>query len=214
MVTTERRIAPDFTFWEGADPETFLAHDHESPVRAYATARAIALAEACPDRPGLLGELGPGPGVDYERAFRMAVSTGAIEYVGVEGTKHFVDSLRARFPNVGWHHGLATDLAPEEFDVLYAKDVFEHQPSLTPALTAALAAARYAAVIVWYRAPTDGPPSREMWRGVDCVTWPRPLVLQVVTEAGFWVVETVDFPGNATWPAGHQCWTLERITDP
>lgn len=191
-------VSPNFHFWNSVDPTQFLVHDWENPSRQWAAEKAVAMADG-----GTLTEVGPGPGVDYARVFSDAVKAGLIQYTAYEGSATLYDSLRARFPEATWQRATIADLPPLSADVVYARHVLEHQPALEPAMGTLLAAARRAAVIVWYRPP--GPLAfHEVWAGVHCHTFARESVLQSVVIAGFRleVAELFD--------SGDEVWVLER----
>lgn len=187
-------VSPNFHFWNSVDPTQFLVHDWENPSRQWAAEKAVAMAHG-----GDLLEVGPGPGVDYTRSFRDA----AVRYHAYEGSQTLHDALRQRYPDVDWHLGVIADLAPLSADVVYARHVLEHQPTLEPAFGQLLAAARRAAVITWYRPPA-ALAFHEVWAGVHCHTFARESVLQSVVIAGFRleVAELFD--------SGDECWVLER----
>ena len=191
--------SPSFHYWDSVDPATFLAHDWENPSRAWATTRALEAARA---GDGTLLEVGPGPGVDYARAFREAVLAGALQYSAVEGSGTLHAALAARYPEATWRCEPLLQLGPASADVVYARHVLEHQPALQPALSILLAAARRTVVLTWYRPP--GPRAfGETWKGVPCQTYARADVLAGIAEAGFRIVasERVD---------GDEAWVLER----
>lgn len=187
-------ISPDFTYWNSVDPALFLSHDWQNPSREWATTAAIGAAKG-----GSLLEIGPGPGVDYDKAFRKS----GVRYLGVEGSATLYDALQSRFPEAVWQHATIADLTPFSADVVYARHVMEHQPSLQPALSQVLGAARHVVVLTWYRPP--GPVARsEVWEGVHCQTYKRATVMQSVAEAGFRIV------ASQLFFSGDECWVLER----
>jgi hypothetical protein len=190
--------SPDFTYWNSVDPASFLDHDWQNPSRVWATKEAVKAADG-----GSLLEIGPGPGVDYARHFHPHVQSGALTYRGVEGSQTLHDSLRSRFPEAAWQHATIADLKPQSADVVYARHVMEHQPSLEPALSQVLGAARHVVVLTWYRPP--GPQAfYEIWEGVHCQTFARVNVLAAVAKAGFRIAHSEFFE------SGDECWLLER----
>jgi len=192
---------PNFRYWDSVDPETFLDHDWQNPSRAWATEHAIA---AAAQGDGTLLEVGPGPGVDYDRHFRAAVQADRIRYKAYEGSENLCNALRLRFPESSWHWAKISDLEPGIADVVYARHVLEHQPALEPALGLLLAAARKTVVLTWYRPP--GPSAfGEIWEGVPCQTYARPEVMARLAAAGFQIVDHQSFPTS-----GDETWVLQR----
>jgi hypothetical protein len=200
-------ISPNFTYWNGVDPATFLNHDWENPSREWACEVAIKAAAG-----GTLLEVGPGPGVDYGNHFQHAVLTGRVAYTGYEGSRTLYDALRSRFRESAWENLTIADLPPSGADVVYARHVMEHQPALDPALGQLLNAARRVVVLTWYR-----PPAREaivhIWEGVHCQTYERNQVLDVVARAGFRIAAQRRFPSVAArnFRSGDEAWVLERV---
>lgn len=181
---------PDFRYWDSVEPSTFLEHDWANPSRVWATTEAIKAAKG-----GSLLEVGPGPGVDYERAFSKAEG---IDYAGWEGSGNLCAALRVKYPDAAWVHGQIADLGEESADVVYTRHVLEHQPALEPALSQLLGAARKAVVLTWYRPP--GPVAFfEVWEGVHCQTFQREEVMQSVAAAGWKISKRQTFP---TQPGG------------
>jgi hypothetical protein len=188
--------SPDFRYWNSVDPSTFLDHDWQNPSRQWATREAIKAAKG-----GTLLEVGPGPGVDYERYFAKAKG---FDYVGWEGSRTLYDALRTRFPDALWGNRTIADLGAQAADVIYLRHVLEHQPALEPALSTVLAAARKAVVLTWYRPP--GPVAFfEVWEGVHCQTYKRSDVLESVARAGFRIDK------SETFESGDEAWLLKRM---
>lgn len=192
--------APRFDYWEAQEPTSFLAHDHEAPSRAVAaslTLERLALVGSVP----LLLEVGPGPGVDYERFFRPAVLRGAVRYVGVEGTANLCTSLGRRFPEAEWRRQTIMDLQPQSADVVYVRAVLEHQLALEPSLGQLCAAARHALVLTWYRPPAAE--ARCDWYdltpGIPAQTYRRSDVLEAVARSGFRLAQERMVGTDAIW---------------
>lgn len=193
---------PDFTYWNSVDPASFLDHDWQNPSRQWACNAAIEAANG-----GTLLEVGPGPGVDYERYFREYQKAGLLQYAAYEGSQNLCTDLRKRFPEAQWHCQTIADLKLLSFDVVYARHVMEHQPALQPALGLVLGAARHTVVLSWYRAP--GPTAfHEVWEGVHCQTYQRQAVLRAVAQAGFRITEEQKF--ETAHNPGDEAWVLER----
>lgn len=190
--------AVNFGYWDSVQPESFLAHDWENPSRQWATRQAIDLAKG-----GTLLEVGPGPGVDYDRYFRGAVQAEQLRYIAYEGSENLCSSLQSRYPESSFHWAKISDLQPKIADVVYARHVLEHQPALEPALGQLLNAARSFVVLTWYRPP--GPTAfGEVWEGVDCQTYQRAEVLKQLTAHGFGIAE------QSAFPSGDEAWVLTR----
>lgn len=194
MSTETVSTGPNFRYWNQVDPCQFLAHDWENPSREWAAGKAI---EFTGD--GLLLEVGPGPGVDYERYFK-----GVVSYCGFEGSANLWHSLCARFPETAWHQLTIDDLRPLSADVVYARHVMEHQPALEPALGQMLGAARHVVVLTWYRPPAEKA-FGEVWEGVHCQTFARAEVMAAVERAGFGLLESEAFE------SGDETWVLLRV---
>lgn len=192
--------APSFRYWDSVQPGSFLKHDWENPSRAWATDKAIGEAVKAD---GTVLEVGPGPGVDYERHFREAVKSFAIRYSAYEGSQTLQDALQRRFPESTWHWRPLHMLPPQSAAVIYARHVLEHQPALEPALTTLLNAARVAVVLTWYRPPADHA-FGEVWEDVPCNTWNRTEVLRSVKAAGF------KLSTKKLFPSGDEAWILRR----
>jgi hypothetical protein len=188
-------VSPDFGYWNSVNPAEFLAHDWENPSRKWAAEAAVKAANG-----GELLEVGPGPGVDYDRYFR----TAALTYTGVEGSANLFTALCARFPDGRWANGTIADLPALSADVVYARHVLEHQPALEPALSQLLGAARHAVILTWYRPP--GPVAfHEVWRGVHCRTFARADVFAAIDRARFRLVDSKGFF------SGDEAWVLNRV---
>jgi hypothetical protein len=193
--------APNFRYWDSVNPATFLDHDWENPSRAWATERAL---EAAVAGDGTLTEVGPGPGVDYERHFREYALAGLIKYRAHEGSRTLCEALRERFAESTWRNLTLSDLPPLSADVVYARHVLEHQPDLQPALSLVLAAARRVVVLTWYRPP--GAARSEVWEGVHCHTFDRSRVKAELHAAGFDITARQVFPGESS----DEAWVLTR----
>jgi len=187
-------LAPDFTYWDGVDPAHFLETDWANPSRQWAAGKAIEAAKG-----GTLLEVGPGPGVEYADWF----SKSAVQYTGVEGSANLFRALCERFPETSWVHGQIAGLPAFSADVVYARHVLEHQPTLEPALGTLLAAARSAVLLTWYRPP--GPVAfHEVLRGVYRHTYEREAVLGQIALHGCRVAESQSFP------TGDECWVMVK----
>jgi hypothetical protein len=187
--------SPDFRYWNSVDPSTFLDHDWQNPSRQWATREAIKAAKG-----GTLLEVGPGPGVDYERYFSKAKG---FRYKGWEGSLNLCIALQSRFPKAMWVNGELLGVPTAYADVVYARHVMEHQPALEPALARLLGAARHTVVLTWYRPP--GPVAFfEVWEGVHCQTYKRSDVLESVARAGFRIDKSELFT------SGDEAWLLRR----
>jgi methyltransferase family protein len=187
-------ITPDFRYWNSVDPAHFLEHDWQNPSRVWATAKAIGAAKN-----GTLLEVGPGPGVDYERHF----AASGVPYVGWEGSTNLCKALRFRFPEATWVNGDLSAIPAALADVVYARHVMEHQPALDPALGWLLGAARGTVVLTWYR-PPDLTAYSDYWEGVHCHTFARADVLQAIERHGFRIME------QQTFASGDETWVLVR----
>ena len=192
MTTT---TGPNFRYWDSVDPAHFLEHDWQNPSREWATARAIEAAEG-----GTLLEVGPGPGVDYERYFAKAKG---VRYIGLEGSSNLCHALQSRFPDAEWLNGELTALPVRHADVVYARHVMEHQPAIEPALGRLLGAARKAVVLTWYRPP--GPVAvSEVWRDVHCQTFARTEIMKAIKRHRWRITDT------ETFTSGDEAWVLKR----
>lgn len=141
----------DFEYWNGLSKpavDTFLANDWDNPARARAAeiikgwvaAGAVSLVE-----------VGPGPGIDYDR---FLSKIGDLKYTAFEGSKNLRDNLVSKFPGATFHHGTFADLPDKGFDIAYTKATFEHQPDFEEPLKFFLRSTRRFALINWYRPPT------------------------------------------------------------
>jgi hypothetical protein len=191
----------DFTWWEHHDPAVFLQHDWPNPSREVGASMALAGALG-----GTLLEVGPGSGVDYARTFRDPVLRDQVRYVGYEPTQRFCEALQAKYPEAVWEWLPLSELPPNAADVVYTRAVLEHQPSLAPALSAILAAARRMVVVDWYRAPGDRH-EHTFSDGVHYHTFTRADVLAAVARSGFIVTRQEQVAGSA-----NEVWQMERLT--
>lgn len=186
----------DFSYWNGVDPDQFLADDWDNPSRAWAGA---AVRMAIESGSHTMVEVGPGPGVDYLRRFRQSVFDGKLFYTGCEGSSKLCAALRKKYPEANWRNQPLTGLLPRSFDIVYAKAVLEHQPALEPSLSCLLNAAKRFAILIWYRPPADEAIS-SVQDGVYYQTFRRDEVLGVVARSGWRIVEEMTFSsGNVGW---------------
>lgn len=192
----------DFSYWNTVDPSLFLADDWDNPSRAWAGSVIRMAAESgC----HTMAEVGPGPGVDYERQFRQSVFDGKLFYTGFEGSRKLCAALRQKFPEADWRNQPLIELPQRAFDIVYSKAVLEHQPSLEPSLSHLLASAKRLAIIIWYRPPAAEAIS-SVTDGVYYQTFRRGDVLGVIAEAGWRIADEVAFA------SGNLGWRLEPIS--
>lgn len=195
---------PNFIYWNATDPAGFLADDWENPSRIWA---GLKVREAIAGGACSLVEVGPGPGIDYERQFRALVKDGKLYYTGFEGSSNFCQNLADKFPESVWRNLQILDLPPGGFDVVYEKAVLEHQPCLEPCFSTLLAAARRHVVIIWYRPPHDAPFVHAIGPdGCHYCTFNLSDVLALVERAGWKVIEQKHFenPVNEGWVLGRR----------
>lgn len=186
----------DFTYWNQVDPSGFLVDDWGNPSRAWAGhAVAAAIGRGCKT----MVEAGPGVGVDYGEQFRKFVVEGALTYTGHEGSSNFCAHLRTRFPEATWLNKTIADLPRGGHDIVYSRAVLEHQPSLEPALSRFLGAAKKLAILIWYRPPAAAAISSKE-DGVYYHTFRLDEVLDVVRTARWKIIEETAFDGgNVGW---------------
>jgi len=195
----------DFKYWnELQNPETFLENDWNNPARAWVGEKVAGLADAAKNTLEMI-EVGPGNGIDYERQFKPLVERGKLIYQAYEGSLNLRDSLRKRHPEAFWVHGSLLSLPPRGCDLVYAKAVLEHQPTLEPSLSHLLSASRAHAIIVWYRPPTNTEQHEVGAAGEHYWTFRRQDVLGVIGRADWQIVEEQTLPGE-----GNLGWVMRR----
>lgn len=186
----------DFAYWNSVDPDRFLADDWDNPSRMWAGS-VIRMASESGCR--TMVEVGPGPGVDYDRQFRQMVFDGKLFYTGYEGSSKLCAALRQKYPEADWRNEPLDDLPQRTFEIAYVKAVLEHQSALEPSFSRILASARRLVILIWYRPPA-GEPISSVQDGVYYQTFRRVDVLRVVAEAGWKIAEEVSFAsGNLGW---------------
>jgi trans-aconitate methyltransferase len=195
----------NFGFWDQVDKSKFLLDDADNPAREFAA--EVILACAARIGPVTVLEVGPGPAIDYERFYRRAVSNRAlVDYILVDGSQGMVEHLKAKYPEAHVVLGNFSSLPPKSADIVYTKATFEHQPAVEEPLRQFLAAARYMAVINWYRPPTTDPTKAECSQSPsdNCyyATWSRQDVVRIILDAG-WEIE-----GSAHFENGNEVWRL------
>ena len=185
----------DTTWWEKQHAATFLSFNWSHPSRKLATDWALVAAF---QQRGELIEVGPGAGVDYLHAFRPHVLAGDLTYTGYEATAAFHAALESQYPEATWEHASCYELPRYCADVVYARAVLEHQPTLSPALGHILDAAHHAVVLDFYRPPAARA-FCDFVGGVPCHTFAESDVLDGIARAGFHVTQRQRIDGNEVW---------------
>jgi hypothetical protein len=190
-----------FDYWDQVDKDIFLASDRDNPARAFV---ANWVSDFCRHNEGrvmpTMLEVGPGPGIDYERFYRNMVKSGMLGYAMIDGSAGMCDFLRKKFPEAMVATATFENLVEGGTDIVYTKALFEHQPELETPLRQFLAAGKRLAIVNWYRPPAD----EEVFTvGKDkCIyaTWKREDVLRIGRECGWGEPEITAFDnGNEVW---------------
>ena len=190
----------NFDYWNTlAAPEKFLEGDWNNPSRRWA---ADKVASSVVDGIRTMVEVGPGNGVDYERYLSKYPD---LTYTGWEGSSNLYASLCARHPRANWVQQPLLALPPKSFDLVYARHVLEHQPSLEPSLPHLLDAAIEKVIVVWYRPPASADEHAVGAAGEHYWTFKRSDVLDSIGRAGWHIIEEQVLPGD-----GNLGWVLRR----
>lgn len=101
-------------------------------------------------------EVACGPGIEYEGIRRAGLN---VTYTGVDVTPKMVELARRRFPEARFLLADVQQLpfSDGSFDLVFAKDLFEHLTGFEPGITEMYRVARRAVVVHFFRPLVDGP---------------------------------------------------------
>ena len=147
----------DFSVWNNlpdAQVQNFLASDYAHPSRAVMAAEVLRFI-AGSTMPVLMAEVGPAIGRDFGHYYAAGVRAGRLHYTAYEGSWKLASAFKERHPDIPVINGGFAELPPLGFDIVVSRAVIEHQPTLEPALTQQLRAARRLCLIGWFIPPGD-----------------------------------------------------------
>jgi ubiquinone/menaquinone biosynthesis C-methylase UbiE len=120
----------------------------------------VALRDKIASVGGRVLEVACGPGIEYEGLKKAGVR---VDYVGVDVTRSMVELCTRRFPEATFQVGNAESLpfADESFDVVFAKDLYEHLEDFRGALRDMYRVARKRVVVYFFLPLVDAPTKYE-----------------------------------------------------
>lgn len=196
----------DYSWWERQGAATFMDHDWDHPIRQTAADHLPKFFK----EPFSMAEVGPGNGLDYRKHWRGATLDKNMSFAMFEGCARFVEYLKQEFPEVTVVLGGFEHLGVQTFDVVFVKDVLQHQPHFKDPLARMLAAAKRLVIVAWNAAPADKERIRfqEPIRVHDNL-YKRADVVKAVEEQGF-MLQNVSTASD-TKGRSKELWVLERV---